>query len=116
MSKSRQAESTADVRTSALVVRDKAKGAPPEVDDSTKRWQDAYIADFEQDTTLRKHFSWATYGLLLFWLLFVAGFLIWSSRSDAVLLALISGATIKLIGLYYIVLRYIFPQQNGTGD
>ncbi|MEO1314450.1 MAG: hypothetical protein AAFV27_11325, partial [Pseudomonadota bacterium] len=78
-------------------------------------FNNAKIKDYEQDIALRKQFSWATYGLLCTWLLIVAVLLIWSSRSDSVLIALISGATIQVIGLYYIVLRYIFPSRNGNG-
>jgi len=44
------------------------------------------------------------------------GLLIWFSRSDAVLVALISGATVQVIGLNRIVLRYIFPSCGGNGQ
>jgi len=118
--KSKEADST-DTKSCVeapkeLVVFDDSLGASAEPDDYTKRFNNAKITDFEQDIKLRKHFSWATYGLLCVWLLIVAGLLIWSSRSDEVLIALISGATIQVIGLYYIVLRYIFPSRGGNGE
>lgn len=121
MQKSKKADSTdADAtpksETTDLVVLDDAEGASSEPDNYTSRFNNAKIEDYEQDIELRKKFSWATYGLLCVWLLIVAGLLIWSSRSDEVLIALISGATIQVIGLYYIVLRYIFPKRNGNGN
>lgn len=121
MQKSKEADSTdADATPKPamtdLVVLDDAEGASSEPDDYTSRFNNAKIKDYEQDIELRKQFSWATYGLLCAWLLIVAGLLICSSRSDEVLIALISGATIQVIGLYYIVLRYIFPSRDGNGN
>jgi len=113
---STDADATPKPATTGLVVLDDAEGASSEPDDYTSRFNNAKIKDYEQDIELRKKFSWATYGLLCVWLLIVAGLLIWSSRSDEVLIALISGATIQVIGLYYIVLRYIFPSRNGNGN
>ncbi|MBL9050828.1 MAG: hypothetical protein JNK19_12025 [Tabrizicola sp.] len=97
-----------------FVVLDDAADASPEADDYTKRFNHAKLRNYEQDIALRKQFSWATYGLLCVWLVIVAALLTWSSRSDEVLIALISGATIQVIGLYYIVLRYIFPSRDGA--
>lgn len=121
MQKSKEADSAdADVTSkpviSRLVVLDVAEGASSEPDSYTLRFNDAKIRDCEQDIKLRKKFSRATYGLLCVWLLIVAGLLIYSSRSDEVLIALIAGATIQVIGLYYIVLRYIFPGRDGNGN
>jgi len=99
-----------------LVVFDDTAGASAEPDDYTKQFNSEKLNDYRQDIKLRKHFSWATYGLLCVWLVIVAGLLIWSSRSDEVLIALISGATIQVIGLYYIVLRYIFPSRGASGE
>lgn len=121
MQKSKEADSTdADATpkpaTTGLVVLDDAEGASSEPDDYTSSFNAAKLTDYKQDIKLRKQFSWATYGLLCVWLLIVAALLVWSSRSDEVLIALISGATIQVIGLYYIVLRYIFPSRNGNGN
>ncbi|MBC7154756.1 MAG: hypothetical protein H5U19_09125 [Rhodobacteraceae bacterium] len=120
MQKSKEADST-DTESCVeapkeLVVFDDSVGASAEPDDYTKQFNSVKLNDYRQDIKLRKHFSWATYGLLCAWLLIVAGLLIWSSRSDEVLIALISGATVQVIGLYYIVLRYIFPSRGGNGE
>ena len=113
---SKQADVIDTPRITDLAVMDDTVHAPEEPDDYTKRFKKAKIRNYEQDISLRKHFSWATYGLLCVWLLIVAGLLIFSSRSDQVLITLISGATIQVIGLYYIVLRYIFPSRNEGFD
>lgn len=121
MQKSKEADSTqADVaytlEITDLAVMDDAVHASEKPDDYTKRFKNAKIRNYEQDITLRKHFSWATYGLLCIWLVIVAGLLVFSSRSDQVLITLISAATVQVIGLYYIVLRYIFPSRNEGFD
>ncbi|WP_146161902.1 hypothetical protein [Pseudogemmobacter blasticus] len=120
MLKSKEADSTdakvCEDAPTELVVFDDTVGASTEPDDYTKQFNTEKLNDYRQDIKLRKHFSWATYGLLCAWLVIVAGLLIWSSRSDEVLIALISGATIQVIGLYYIVLRYIFPSRGGSGE
>lgn len=120
MQKSTAAEST-DEETcleapGELVVFDDTSGTSSDPDDYTKKFNDEKLNDYRQDIRLRKHFSWETYALLCVWMAVVAGLLIWSPRSDEVLIALISGATIQVIGLYYIVLKYIFPSRNGNGD
>lgn len=78
-------------------------------DAATKRFKELVNKNFEQDMTLRRHFSYATFGLVVVWLIFVSMFLSLSSRDAGVLIAVVTGTTIKVIGLYYIVLRYLFP-------
>jgi hypothetical protein len=84
-----------------------ASGDKPDV--ATKRFKDLVNNNFEQDMTLRRHFSYATFGLVAVWLIFVALFLSFSDRELEVLIAVVTGTTVKVIGLYYIVLRYLFP-------
>lgn len=111
---STNADSTPQLEATKLVVLDDAEGASSSPDDHTKQFKLLINQDYAQDIQLRKQFSWATYGLLCVWMLIVAGLIIWSSRSDELMIALVSGATIQVIGLYYIVLRYIFPSRNGS--
>ena len=94
---------------SGLIVLDDAGSASSAPDEFTKKFKND---DYEQDINLRKHFSWVTFALLCVWMVIVALLLAFSGLSDAVLVALISGATVQIIGLYYIVLRYIFPSRN----
>ncbi len=92
---------------------DSVSGKP---DRYTAKFSDLKNVDYAQDIKLRKQFSWATFGLLSVWLVVVALLLAFSSRSDSVMVALISGATIQVIGLYYIVLRYIFPERSQVSN
>lgn len=110
---SSSADTTPKPTTQTLVVLDDAEGASSSPDEHTKHFKELKNQDYAQDIQLRKQFSWATYALLCAWMLIVAGLIIWSSRSDELMIALVSGATIQVIGLYYIVLRYIFPSRNG---
>jgi len=98
----------------ALIVLDDVGNAENKPDKFTKKYNNLVNKNFEQDIELRKHFSWATFGLICTWMAIVALLLTFSNKSDGVMIALISGATVQIIGLYYIVLRYIFP--NGDAD
>ena len=92
------------------VVLDDVSSAKNQPDEYTKGGFEQLVEDdYRQDIKLRKYFSWATFGFLCVWMIFVAFLLYGSSLSDNVNIALISGATVQVIGLYYIVLRYIFP-------
>ena len=79
-------------------------------DRDTKKERDALrIKDYEQDIVLRKRFAWATFFLLVGWLGFVAAVVFFMNSSEsAVKITLITTATVKVIGLYIIVLKYLF--------
>jgi hypothetical protein len=105
-------DETTSNQGSGLIVFDDANNASSTPDEFTKKFKKLKNDDYEQDIKLRKHFSWATFSLLCVWMVIVASLLAFSGLSDGVLIALISGATVQIIGLYYIVLRYIFPSRN----
>jgi len=95
--------------TPEIQIRDDASGVGDRPDAATKRFKDLVNRNFEQDIGLRKTFSYCTFGLVLAWMVFVAFFLSLSDRSAEVLIAVVTGTTIKVLGLYFIVLRYLFP-------
>jgi hypothetical protein len=83
----------------------------------TKRLQNVALA---QDIALRKQFAWDIFYLIVAWLILVfvvlgfQGFAvaILDHRfrlSDSVLLALIGGTTVNVLGIFLIVVRYLFP-------
>ncbi len=83
----------------------------------TKRLQNVALA---QDIALRKQFAWDIFYLIVAWLILVfvvlgfQGFAvaILDDRfrlSDSVLLALIGGTTVNVLGIFLIVVRYLFP-------
>lgn len=101
----------------ALQVFDDAKGASEKPDEFTKKlFRRLKIINLAQDIKLRNYFSWATFGLVSLWLIGVILLLMYSGQPPEVLIALISGSTVQVIGLYYIVLRYIFPQRDTDED
>ena len=80
---------------------------PP--DDLTQKEMDnARLQDYKQDIDLRKKFAWATYGLMIGWLIFVVCLVSLSSTEDSVKITLVTTSTVKVIGLYIIVLKYLF--------
>lgn len=92
-----------------IQIADDLSGSLDKPDAATRRFKDLVNTNFAQDITLRKHFSYATFGMVAIWLVFVAVFLSISNREPEVLMAVVTGTTIKVLGLYYIVLRYLFP-------
>jgi hypothetical protein len=85
------------------------------------RRQTLVLQDLEQDIGLRKQFAWYIFYLIVAWL--AAAFLVLAFQgfaisicghffklSDSVLLALIGGTTVNVLGIFVIVVRYLFPQ------
>jgi hypothetical protein len=65
----------------------------------------------------RKAYAISLFVLSVLWLLFIAVFLWcagknWLGVSDAVLIALITTTTLNVLGLFYIVARWLFPQTH----
>lgn len=86
----------------------------------TKRLQNLGL---EQDISLRKEFAWDIFYLIVVWLciIFVLlllqgfGITIYSHAfklSDSVVLALIGGTTVNVLGIFIIVVRYLFPHRK----
>lgn len=74
-----------------------------------------------QDRKQRKSFAGKIYRLTLAWLAVIVVILFcqgigdvhgWFRLSDSVLIALVSGASVNIIGLMAIVIRYLFPAQK----
>lgn len=74
-----------------------------------------------QDRKQRKSFAGKIYCLTIAWLAVIVVILFcqgvgevygWFRLSDSVLIALISGASVNIIGLMAIVIRYLFPAQK----
>lgn len=78
-------------------------------DSDTDKFNNLVREDYAQDIKLRKYFSWATFTLICFWLIAVLVTLNYFEHSTWVLVALITTSTIKVLGLYFVVLKYIFP-------
>lgn len=99
--------------TSPIIIHANLDGIPEKPDQITQRELDRLrVRNFAQDIRLRKKFANATFALVVGWLCFVAIYLLLPCTETAVLVALVTGSTIKVLGLYYIVLRYLFPN-NG---
>lgn len=79
-------------------------------DSHTDKYNLLLREDYAQDIRLRRHFSWATYILIWAWLIAVLITLNVFEHSTWVLVALVTTSTVKVLGLYFIVLKYIFPR------
>ena len=103
----------------------RALSPDPVVDEKAQEEERQYRAerqrlanrDIEQNIALRQRYANRAYCMALSWLVFVAGVLVVSrlriSRvvpfSDAVLITLITTSTVNVLGLFVIVLKYLFP-------
>ena len=85
--------------------------------DSQVELDRARIISLRQDTNERKKYAPRIFYFLCIWigllflLLFAQGLAYWThfSLSEHVLLAIIGGTTADVLGLFYIVTRYLFP-------
>jgi hypothetical protein len=86
----------------------------------TKRLQNLGL---KQDIALRKDFAWDIFYLIVVWLCAIFGILLLQGfqvgicghafkLDDSVVLALIGGTTINVLGIFIIVVRYLFPQRT----
>jgi len=75
------------------------------------------IQDRQQDREQRKEYADKLFILIKYWLIALLAVLLingwgilWFELSDAVLLALVGGTTANVLGLFLIVLYYLFPK------
>lgn len=85
--------------------------------DREKRQAEELFADIAQNREQRKNYAGKIFWLVCGWLLVLAAIVGCTglgvmSLSDTVLVALISGASVNIIGLMVIVANYLFPK-NG---
>jgi hypothetical protein len=82
--------------------------------------QTLVLRSLQQDLELRQKFAWRIFLLIVVWLicilliLLLAGFALTImghafKLSDTVLLGLIGGTTVNVLGIFVIVVRYLFP-------
>lgn len=100
--------------------------SPTEAEDEAFRAQklregDLRIDQLKQDLDERKRYAAKIYRLIALWLgslgiiILLQGVNLpkdFFSLSDSVLLALIGGTTANVLGMFFIVLKYLFPQQD----
>ena len=79
-------------------------------DSHTDKYNLLLREDYAQDIKLRKQFSRATYLLICVWLIAIFVTLNFFEHPTWVLVSLVTTSTIKVLGLYYVVLKYIFPR------
>jgi anaerobic C4-dicarboxylate transporter len=65
----------------------------------------------------RKRYAILLFGLSAVWLIFIGAFLVFAGIeklkvADSVLIALVSTTTANVLGLFYIVARWLFPNKN----
>jgi hypothetical protein len=98
------------------------KDVPRAPDEQTRQESSAYkaalikaqIDDFKQDTSERKKYANRIFCLVVGWLLGVAVLLLifHSLVTERVLIALLSGTTINVLGIFVVVAKYLFPHRN----
>ena len=80
----------------------------------------AQLESYKQDTQERKKYAARIFWVCAYWvtaiflLLVLNGFgaAIYFKLSDSVLLAAIGSTTANILGIFYIVARYLFPKRN----
>jgi hypothetical protein len=94
-----------------------AKAEEREIETSKKRTE---LAGIKQDITARRNYARRIFYLIVWWLiavfilLLLQGFLSPNKifhLSDAVLLALIGGTTANVLGIFMVVVWYLFPKK-----
>ena len=115
-----------DVQEVSKIPDEEINSIPPnQTEDEAFRAQklregDLRIDQLEQDLKERKHYAAKIYRLIALWLgslgviLLLQGVklpIAFFTLSDSVLLALIGGTTANVLGMFFIVLKYLFPQQ-----
>lgn len=77
------------------------------------------LLDYKQDIAARKDFSGRLYSLVKRWLVGIGALLVLSgwrvcgfNLSDGVLVALIGGTTVTVVGLFLVVVKYLFPDRK----
>lgn len=84
-----------------------------EVEEDYKREiQLEQIEDMQQARNLRETYARRLFVLICIWISSVLVFVLFSKfleLSDAVLIALVSGSTANVLGLFYVVAKYLFP-------
>ena len=81
---------------------------------NTREWQEAFLEDFRQDIKERKKYANRIYCLVVFWLIGIALLLVWfgDTVNGGVLIALLSGTTVNVLGIFVVVAKYLFPQRK----
>jgi len=74
------------------------------------------LRSYRQNTDERKKYAELIFNMSAWWLAFVAFVLVFSGLQkmifpEAVLLALIGTTTLNVLGLFYIVTKYLFPNK-----
>lgn len=115
MSDQQQDDDEIEIPDRALTVGIVPPGPPLDVDP----YEDLTRKNKNQNIDLRKHFSWATYGLLVGWLLLVLSIVVLSGfkalgfeLAENVLITLLVSSSANVIGMFFLVLKYLFDR-NG---
>lgn len=90
----------------------------------TYRWATAQVTQFEKNIKEREKYAGKIYRLIVVWFIFLGCIVILQGitpsdiiekgfkLSDTVLLALIGSTTANVLGILFVVLKYLFPEQQ----
>ena len=101
-------------------IRAGAQAEQAEAEDLEHQKQRLIIQNAAQDIRLRRKYANRIFYLVRYWLIGVLGVLIlqgalgpWKlfDLSENVLLALIGGTTVNVLGLFVVVINYLFPKR-----
>lgn len=92
---------------------DSAKAEEREIETGKKR---AELGGIKQDITARRNYARRIFYLIVWWLIAVFVLLLLQGfrviyLSDSVLLALIGGTTANVLGIFMVVVWYLFPKK-----
>ncbi len=102
----------------SVTVDDRAK---KEQRDLSKERERAELKSLRQDIEQRARYARQIFRLICTWLVALLGVLVFQGfglsgfkLSDSVLMTLIGGSTGSVLGLFLVVVRYLFPNRAGT--
>lgn len=87
-------------------------------DSKQKKWE---LKRYKQNYKLRREFAKYIRYIVFGWILFIGLILVWAGNkigdfylSDSVLIALISGTSVNIIGLMWVVAKNLFPNSDNS--
>ncbi len=92
---------------------------PPKLSDEDVRTQKLLNDQLEQDIKERERYAKNIFALISIWLIGLGFVIVWQGNenngfnlSETLMLSLVGGTTINVLGLFFVVLKYLFPEPN----
>ncbi len=98
---------------------DKSSDFPPKLADEDVRTQKLLNDQLEQDIKERERYAKNIFALISIWLIGLGLVIVLQGNenngfnlSETLMLSLVGGTTINVLGLFFVVLKYLFPEPD----